>query len=68
MGEVEAKWGSVTRHDLRHDRHAVSLLTDYLVFSPNLSLEKKALSKKQGLSQFKAWCPGQLYADFPKGN
>ncbi|MHC1611441.1 MAG: hypothetical protein ACXQTW_07620 [Candidatus Methanospirareceae archaeon] len=24
----------VTRHDLRHDRHRVSLLTDHLVFSP----------------------------------
>ena len=23
-----------TRHDLRHDRHTVSLLTDHLVFSP----------------------------------
>ena len=26
--------GRVTRHDLRHDRHTVSLLTDHLVFSP----------------------------------
>ncbi len=24
----------VTRHELRHDRHTVSLLTDHLVFSP----------------------------------
>jgi hypothetical protein len=32
MGEVEAN--RVTRHDLRHDRHTVSLLTDHLVFSP----------------------------------
>ena len=30
----EAKKGKVTRHDLRHDRHTVSLLTDHLVFSP----------------------------------
>ena len=34
MGEVEAKKDRVTRHDLRHDRHTVSLLTDHLVFSP----------------------------------
>jgi putative transposase len=34
MSEVEAKWERVTRHDLRHDRHTVSLLTDHLVFSP----------------------------------
>ena len=34
MGEVEAEKDRVTRHDLRHDRHTVSLLTDYLVFSP----------------------------------
>jgi len=34
MSEVEAKWVRVTRHDLRHDRHTVSLLTDHIVFSP----------------------------------
>jgi putative transposase len=34
MSEVEAKKDIVTRHDLRHDRHTVSLLTDHLVFSP----------------------------------
>jgi REP element-mobilizing transposase RayT len=34
MGEVEAKKDGVTRHELRHDRHTVSLLTDHLVFSP----------------------------------
>ena len=34
MGEVEANKDKVTRHDLRHDRHTVSLLTDHLVFSP----------------------------------
>ncbi|HUV02648.1 MAG TPA: IS200/IS605 family transposase [Desulfobacteria bacterium] len=34
MGKVEAKVDTVTRHDLRHDRHTVSLLTDHLVFSP----------------------------------
>ena len=34
MGEVEAKKDKVTRHELRHDRHTVSLLTDHLVFSP----------------------------------
>jgi hypothetical protein len=34
MGEVEANRDMVTRHDLRHDRHSVSLLTDHLVFSP----------------------------------
>ncbi|MEA2033302.1 MAG: transposase [Euryarchaeota archaeon] len=34
MGEVEAQGERVTRHELRHDRHTVSLLTDHLVFSP----------------------------------
>jgi len=34
MGEVEADRDMVTRNDLRHDRHTVSLLTDHLVFSP----------------------------------
>ena len=34
MGEVEAMKDRVTRHDLRHDRHTISLLTDHLVFSP----------------------------------
>jgi hypothetical protein len=34
MGEVEAKKDRVTRHELRHDRHTCSLLTDHLVFSP----------------------------------
>ena len=34
MGELEAKRERVKRHDLRHDRHTVSLLTDHLVFSP----------------------------------
>jgi len=34
MGEVEASRDKVTRQDLRHDRHTVSLLTDHLVFSP----------------------------------
>lgn len=31
---MEAKKDTVTRHDLRHDRHTISLLTDHLVFSP----------------------------------
>ena len=34
MSEMEANRDKVTRHDLRHDRHTVSLLTDQLVFSP----------------------------------
>ena len=34
MGEVEATRDKVTRHELRHDSHTVSLLTDHLVFSP----------------------------------
>jgi hypothetical protein len=62
MGEAEAKWERVTRHDLRHDRHTVSLLTDHLVFSLNLSLGKKALPKKHGFRQLKEWCPGHLWA------
>jgi len=62
MGETEAEVGRGTRSDLRHDRHTVSLLTDHLVFSPNLSLEKKALPKKQGFPQLKEWCPGHLWA------
>ncbi len=31
---MEAEKDMVTRHELRHDRHTVSLLTDHLVFSP----------------------------------
>ena len=31
---MEANRDMVTRRDLRHDRHTVSLLTDHLVFSP----------------------------------
>ncbi len=31
---MEAKKVMITRHDLRHDNHTVSLLTDHLVFSP----------------------------------
>ncbi len=34
MGEVEAKKDRVKKHALRHDRHTVSMLTDYPVFSP----------------------------------
>ena len=34
MGELEATRERVTRHELRHGRHMVSLLTDHLVFSP----------------------------------
>ncbi|MFB0532774.1 MAG: IS200/IS605 family transposase, partial [Desulfatiglandales bacterium] len=34
MGEGEATRDKVTRRDLHHDRHTVSLLTDHLVFSP----------------------------------
>lgn len=34
MGEAEAKKDKVTRRDLRHDNHTVSLLTDHLFFSP----------------------------------
>lgn len=34
MGEAEAKKDRVTRHEFRHDKHTVSLLTDHLVFSP----------------------------------
>ena len=33
MGEVEAKKDRVTRHEFRHDRRAVSLLTNHIVFS-----------------------------------
>ncbi|MDI6886363.1 MAG: hypothetical protein QMD22_08505 [archaeon] len=31
---MEAKKDKVTRSELRHDRHTVSLLTEHLVFSP----------------------------------
>ena len=34
MGKVEAEKDPVKRHDIRHCIHTVSLLTDYLVFSP----------------------------------
>jgi predicted membrane protein len=35
-GEMEAKRDKVTKHDLRHDRHTVSLLTDPLSFCPRV--------------------------------
>ena len=35
---MEAKRDIVTRQDLRHDRHTVSLLTDHLVFLPKYSV------------------------------
>jgi hypothetical protein len=54
-GRKGSEEGWVTRHDLRHDRHTVSLLT-------NLSLEKKALPKKLGFPQLKEWCPDHLWA------
>jgi REP element-mobilizing transposase RayT len=76
MGKVEAKKDMVTRHDLRHDRHTVSLLTDHLVFSPKYSVSwiakriKGRSSKllRDQFPQLKEWCPDQFYADFPKGN
>jgi putative transposase len=124
MGEVEANRDMVTRQDLRHDRHTVSLLTDHLVFSPKyrgkvlegevaeaaeeiiretckeldieiidmamnvdhvhlfikyppkysvswIAKRIKGRSSKRLRDQFpklKEWCPGQFYADFPKGN
>ena len=34
MGEAEAKKDRVTKHEFRHDKHTVSLLTDHLIFSP----------------------------------
>ncbi len=34
MGEEEANKDRVRRHELRHGRHMVPLLTDHLVFSP----------------------------------
>jgi hypothetical protein len=58
MGEGSVKKDRVMRSELHHDRHTVSLLTDHLVFSPNLSLEKKALPKKHGFQHLKEWCPG----------
>jgi REP element-mobilizing transposase RayT len=76
MGEVEAKKDEVTGYELRHDRHTVSLLTDYLVFSPKYSVgwiakRIKGRSSKLLRDQFpqlKGWCPGQFYADFPSVN
>jgi len=70
MGEVEAKKNRVTRHDLRHDRHTVSLLTDHLVFSPMYSVSwiakrlKGRSSKliRDRFPQLKEWCPGHLWA------
>jgi REP element-mobilizing transposase RayT len=90
MGELEANRDMVTRHDLRHDRHTVSLLTDHLVFSPKYRgkvLEGEVAEAAEEISwiakrikgrsskllrdrfpQLGEWCPGQFYADFPKGN
>lgn len=62
MGEVDAKTDRVTRSELRHDRHTVSLLTDHLVVSPNLSLGKNALPKKHGFPQLKEWSPDHRWA------
>ncbi len=51
---MEANRDMVTRRDLRHDRHTVSLLTDHLVFSPKYSVSwiakrLKGRSSKQTL-------------------
>jgi hypothetical protein len=70
MGEVEAEKGMVTRHDLRHDRPTVSLLTDHIVFSPKYSVSWiakriKGRSSKLLRDQFlrlKEWCPDHLWA------
>jgi REP element-mobilizing transposase RayT len=70
MGEMEAEKDMVTRHDLRHDRHTVSLLTDHLVFSPKYSVSWiakriKGRSSKLLRDQFprlNEWCPDHLWA------
>jgi len=52
MGEVEAMKDRVTRHDLRHGRHTVSLLTDHLVFSPKYRgkvLEGEVAEEAEGI-------------------
>jgi len=46
MGEVEAKWERVTRHDLRHDRHTFSLLTDHKTFKKKFYQKRFADSPK----------------------
>lgn len=45
MGEVDAKGERVTRRDLRHDRHTVSLLTDHLVFCIFAEVSREATGK-----------------------
>lgn len=44
MAVAKANEDMVTRSDLRHDRHTVSLLTDHLVFSPKY-MEKVLLGE-----------------------
>ncbi|MHC1610801.1 MAG: transposase [Candidatus Methanospirareceae archaeon] len=72
MGEVEAKGDRVTRHDFRHDRHTVSLLTDHLRLSTgerccSARWRKRLKGRSSKLlrdrfPQLKEWCPGHLWA------
>ncbi|MFZ2070178.1 MAG: hypothetical protein WAV32_00950 [Halobacteriota archaeon] len=48
MGEVEVKRERVTRHEFRHDRHTVSLLTDPKTFKKVLSKTLRRSPKYRG--------------------
>ncbi|MFV9677762.1 MAG: IS200/IS605 family transposase, partial [Methanosarcinales archaeon] len=68
MGELEEKRERVTRHELRHDRHTVSLL--FIKYPPKYSVSwianriKGRSSKmlRDRFPQLKEWCPGHLWA------
>ncbi|MFZ2071357.1 MAG: hypothetical protein WAV32_07165 [Halobacteriota archaeon] len=60
MGEVEVKRERVTRHDLRHDRHTVSLLTDHKTF-------KKSFIKNASQSVGQGWEVVERYISGQKG-
>jgi hypothetical protein len=60
MGKVEANRDKVTRPDLRHDRHTVSLLTDHKTF-------KKSFIKNASQSVGHDWEVVEKYISGQKG-
>ena len=58
MGELEARRERVTRHDLRHDRHTVSLLTDYKTFQKTF-IENASQSVGHGWEVVEKYISGQ---------
>jgi len=58
MGELEAKRERVKRHDLRHDRHTVSLLTDHKTFQKTF-IENASQSVGHGWEVVEKYISGQ---------